>query len=78
MLRQILPTLGYSFVPPYSSRVNGGFQSSVTLMSSQGSLKIYGEALDAPYKAKDSALIYALDYVDRYLGVDILDINYSV
>lgn len=56
----------------------GGFQSCITLTSAQiGRVRIYGETVDRPYKAKDSALIYALDYVDRYLGINILDINYS-
>jgi len=40
-------------------------------------ITIYGETLDAPYKAKDSALIYALDYVDRFLNINIIDVNYS-
>jgi len=38
---------------------------------------IYGEALDLPYKARDSAYIYALEYVDRVLEFDIVDFNYS-
>jgi hypothetical protein len=36
-------------------------------------LKIYGEALHHHYKATDSALIYALDHVDRFFGVNIND-----
>jgi len=78
VLHQILQHLGYSFVPPHSSRVNGGFQSCVTLTSpDMPPITIYGETLDAQYKAKDSALIYALDYVDRFLNINIIDVNYS-
>jgi len=78
VLHHILPQLGYSFIPPHSYRVNGGFQACVTLTSPEvPSMTIYGETLDANYKAKDSALIYALDYVDRYLNINIIDVNYS-
>jgi hypothetical protein len=30
-----------------------------------------------PYMARDSSCIYALDYVERFLGIYIIDINYS-
>jgi hypothetical protein len=28
--------------------------------------------------ARDNAYIYALDYVDRFLGINIIDINYAL
>lgn len=63
------------FTYSYLYRVQGGFQADITLTSSINLVKIFGENLDAPYKAKDSAFIYALDYVDKFLKVEIIDIN---
>jgi hypothetical protein len=41
-------------------------------------LKINRKALDAHYKATDSALIYALDHVDRFFGVNINNIYWTL
>ncbi|CAO2142518.1 unnamed protein product [Urochloa humidicola] len=47
VLREILPQLGYSFIEPHSSHVQGGFQACVVLNSAEaGTLRIYGEVLD--------------------------------
>ena len=39
-------------------------------------MEIHGETLDRPHRAKDSALIYALDYIDRFLGINIIDLSH--
>jgi hypothetical protein len=41
-------------------------------------VQIFGEIFITPYMASDSAYIYALDYVDRFLEINIIDINYSL
>ena len=80
VLRQVLQFAGYTFTEqPHPQRVHGGnYQSFITMTSADGNnVVIYGEALDLPYKARDSAHIYALEYVDRVLEFDIVDFNYS-
>jgi hypothetical protein len=41
-------------------------------------VQIFGEIFLMPYMARDSAYIYALDYVDRFLGINIININYDL
>jgi hypothetical protein len=78
VLRQVLQKIGWTFTIPHPSPVQGGWQADITLSSSTTSVTIYGEIFYVPYMARDSAYIYALDYVDRFLGINIIDVNYSV
>jgi hypothetical protein len=42
-------------------------------------VQIFGDIFITPYMmTRDSAYINALDYVDRFLGINIVDINYSL
>jgi hypothetical protein len=41
-------------------------------------VQIFGEVSFTPYMVRDSAYIYALNYVDRFLGINIIDIIYSL
>jgi hypothetical protein len=77
VLHQILAQLGWAFRESGAYRVQGGFQAYVLLTSNDNMLKIHGEELDLCYKAIDSALIYALDHVDRFFGVNINDIYWT-
>jgi hypothetical protein len=62
----------------HSGPVHGGWQAGITLSSSTDSLKIFGETFVTPYMARDCAYIYSLDYVDRFLGINIIDTNYAL
>jgi hypothetical protein len=77
VLLQILVQLGWEFRESGAYRVQGDFQAYIILTSNDDMLKIYGEALDHSYKATDSALIYALDHVYRFFGVNINDIYWT-
>ena len=78
VLRQVLGNIEWTFTTPHSHRVRGGWQAHITLSSSTTSMIIFGETFHTPYKSRDSAYIYALDYVDRFLGIDIIDINHTL
>jgi hypothetical protein len=41
-------------------------------------VQIFEETFLMSYMARDSGYIYALDYVDRFLGINIIDINYAL
>ena len=77
VLRQVLQQIGWLFTTPHPHPVRGGWQSGITLSSPTNSVQIFGEVFITPYMARDSAYIYALDYVDRFLGINIVDISYS-
>jgi hypothetical protein len=77
VLRQILAQLGWAFRESGAYRTQGDFQTHIILTSNDNMLKIHGEALDHLYKATDSALIYTLDHVDRFFGVNINDIYWT-
>ncbi|KAJ1254507.1 hypothetical protein BS78_K043400, partial [Paspalum vaginatum] len=79
ILCQVLSFLGFRHTEPYPQWTEGGnWQAYINMTSPGRTVNIYAEALDMPYKARDSVFIYALDYVDRFLGVDIIDMNHSV
>ena len=78
ILRQVLQNIGWTFTIPHPSPVRSGWQADITLSSSTNSVRIFGETFWTPYMARDSAYIYALDYVDRFLEINIIDINYSL
>ncbi|KAL6851891.1 hypothetical protein ACP4OV_020076 [Aristida adscensionis] len=78
VLKQVVHPLGYTFTQPISLRVEGGrFQAHTTFLSDARTFTVYGEALEKPYDDWDSAFIYALDYVDRFMGIDILDLHWG-
>ena len=80
MLSQIVVQLGYDPINlPIRQQTASGIQAHVLLTSrSNPPLAIYGEVFrEAAFMATDSALIYALDFVDQFLKVNIHDINYS-
>lgn len=74
VLRQILAQMGWAFQESHARRVDGGFQADITLFSSTNIEKIYGETLPRLSLATESALIFALDHVDRFWGVDFIDV----
>jgi len=78
VLRQVLGNIGWTFTTPHPYRVRGGWQADITLSSSSTSMRIFGEIFHTAYKSRDSAYIYALDYVDRFLGINIIDINHTL
>nr|TKV95201.1 hypothetical protein SEVIR_9G346600v2 [Setaria viridis] len=78
VLYQVLGNIGWTFTISHPCRVCGGWQANITLSSSTALVTIFGETFHMPYKARDSAYIYALDYVDRFIGIDIIDINRSL
>ena len=78
VLHQVLHNIGWTFTTPHPSPVRGGWQAGITLSSSMNSVQIFGEIFMMPYMARDSAYIYALDYVDRFLGINIIDINHTL
>ncbi|KAL6897255.1 hypothetical protein ACP4OV_006951 [Aristida adscensionis] len=76
VLRQVVQPLGYTFMQPVSLQVEGGrFQAHTTFLSDARTFTVYGEALETPYDTQDSAFIYALDYVDTFMGIDIVDLH---
>ncbi|KAL6897388.1 hypothetical protein ACP4OV_007084 [Aristida adscensionis] len=76
VLRQVVQPLGYSFTQPIVLRVEAGrFQAHTTFLSDAWTFTVYGEALETPYDARDSAFVYALEYVDRFMGIDIVDLH---
>ncbi|KAL6875658.1 hypothetical protein ACP4OV_013171 [Aristida adscensionis] len=76
VLRQVVQPLGYTFTQPIALQVEGGrFQAHTTFLSDAWTFTVYGEALETPYDARDSAFIYALDYVDTFMGIDIVDLH---
>ncbi|KAL6899245.1 hypothetical protein ACP4OV_005903 [Aristida adscensionis] len=76
VLRQVVQPLGYTFTHQIALRVEGGrFQAHTTFLSDVQTFTVYGEALETPYDARDSAFIYALDYVDTFMGIDIVDLH---
>ena len=78
VLRQVLDNIGWTFTTPHPRPVRRGWQAGITLSSSTNSVQIFGEIFMTPYMARDSAYIYALDYVDRFLGINIIDINHTL
>ncbi|RCV30263.1 hypothetical protein SETIT_6G080300v2 [Setaria italica] len=65
-----LGNIDWTFTRADPSQVRGGWQADITLSSSMISVRI-GETFHMPYKARDSGYIYALYYVDGFLGIDI-------
>jgi hypothetical protein len=78
VLHQALQKIGWTFTIPHPGLVHGGWQVGITISPSTDSVQIFGEIFIAPYMASDSAYIYALYYVDRFLEINIIDINYSL
>nr|TKW28149.1 hypothetical protein SEVIR_3G330400v2 [Setaria viridis] len=78
VLHQVLGNIGWTFTRADPGRVHGGWQADIILSSSTTSVRKFGETFHMPYKVRDSAYIYVLDYVDRFLGIDIIDINHSL
>ncbi|KAL6842879.1 hypothetical protein ACP4OV_027192 [Aristida adscensionis] len=73
---QVVQPLGYTFTQPIALRVEGErFQAHTTFLLDARTFTVYGEALETPYDARDSAFIYPLDYVDRFMGIDIIDLH---
>ena len=78
VLRQVLEKIRWTFTVSGPRPVRGGWQADITLSSSTTSVRIFGETFYTAYMARDSAYIYALDYVDRFLGINIIDVNYTL
>ena len=78
VLRQVFDNIGWTFTTPHPCPVRSGWQAGITLSSSTNLVQIFGEIFMTPYMARDSAYIYALDYVDRFLGINIIDINHTL
>ncbi|KAL6894536.1 hypothetical protein ACP4OV_008634 [Aristida adscensionis] len=76
VLRQVVQPLGYTFTQSVTLRVEGErFQAHTTFLSDARTFTVYGEALETPYDVRDSAFIYALDYVDTFMGINIVDLQ---
>jgi len=51
----------------------------ITFALKANSFTIFGEALDMMHEAKDIALIYALNFVDRrIIGIDKIDLTIEI
>ncbi|KAL6843034.1 hypothetical protein ACP4OV_027347 [Aristida adscensionis] len=72
VLKQVVQPLGYTFLQSIALRVEGGrFQAHTTFLLDARTFYVYGEVLETPYNARDSAL----DYVDRFMGINIIDLH---
>jgi hypothetical protein len=78
VLHQVLEKVGWAFTTSHPGPVRSGWQADITLSSSTNLVQIFGEIFMTPYMDRDSAYIYALNYVDTFIGINIIDINYSL
>jgi hypothetical protein len=78
VLHQTLEKIGWPFTIPHPGLVQEGWQATITLSSSTDSVQTFGETFLMHYMARDSAYIYTLDYVDRFIKINIININYAL
>ncbi|XP_062217682.1 uncharacterized protein LOC133917867 [Phragmites australis] len=76
LLCYAMERLGFTMIGQKVKRVHEGRYRAYVEFGG-GGFAVYGNVMDLPFLARDSALVYALRYLEEIYGVDIIDVNYE-